>query len=434
MLDRFKDHIDNCFPHLRADKFILACSGGVDSVVLAHLCAAGGMDFIIAHCNFQLRGAESDKDEAFVRDLAVTLDKKIFVVHFQTMEYVIRHKLTVQIAARKLRYSWFSELMAENGIKTLVTAHHADDNLETFLINLSRGTGIEGLTGIPEKTDTISRPLLPFSRTEIIDYATDQDLVWREDASNDDTKYLRNNIRHNIVPHLKALHPAFLKNFLRTQEYLADTRSIAQAHIQRIKQQLFIREGDLEKVKISSLLTLDPVRTYLFHFFRDYGFWQWDDIHGLLTATSGKEVHSATHRLLKDREYLILKEKTGNGSTVFNIAQDQIVIDAPMYMRFEQVDSIGEISPNILYVDKETLKYPLLVRKWEKGDYFCPFGMIGKKKVSKFFKDSKIDAFSKESQWLLCSDNKIVWIIGKRADDRFKVTERTKRILKIILE
>ncbi|HLT51122.1 MAG TPA: tRNA lysidine(34) synthetase TilS, partial [Arenibacter sp.] len=278
------------------------------------------------------------------------------------------------------------------------------------------------------------RPLLHFSRAEIMEYAKDQSIAWREDASNLDTKYLRNNIRHNIVPYLKELHPTFLDNFLRTQEYLADTLAIAQTHIQQLRRQLFIQEGDLEKVKVSSLLALEPTKTYLFHFFKEYGFAQWDDVYGLLTADSGKEVHSGTHRLLKDREYLILKEKTGNDPLIFNITEDQVVMDLPMALKFEQVDSLGETSPNILYVDKETLKYPLLVRKWEKGDYFYPFGMTGKKKVSKYFKDSKMDAFSKESQWLLCSDNKIVWVMGKRPDDRFKVTERTNRILKIILE
>ncbi|HUH47749.1 MAG TPA: tRNA lysidine(34) synthetase TilS [Arenibacter sp.] len=434
MLDRFKDHIDIHYPHLRNGTFLLACSGGLDSVALAHLCAACNMDFVLAHCNFQLRGVASDEDENFVRDLATTLDKKIFVTHFPTMEYVVRHKLTVQIAARDLRYAWFTELMGEHGIKTLVTAHHADDSLETFLINLSRGTGIEGLVGIPSKTDTLARPFLIFSRAEILAYAQDKDLTWREDASNADTKYLRNNIRHNIVPFLKELHPTFLKNFLRAQEYLADTAAIAQTHIHRIRQQLFTREGDLEKVRISSLLDLEPVKTYLFYFFKDYGFAQWDDIYNLLTAASGKEIHSSTHRLLKDRKYLILREKTENDPVVFNIMENQGVMDIPVPLKLEEVDSLGETSPNILYVDKETLKYPLLVRKWEKGDYFCPFGMIGKKKVSKFFKDSKLDAFSKESQWLLCSGDNIVWIIGKRADDRFKVTERTHRILKIILK
>lgn len=403
-------------------------------MVLAHLCYACGMDFVVAHCNFQLRDAESDKDEVFVRELATSLGKKILVTRFSTMEYVIRHKSTVQIAARELRYAWFSGLMEEHGLKTLVTAHHADDSLETFLINLSRGTGLEGLLGIPAKTDTISRPLLVFSRDEIMGYAKDQNLAWREDASNADTKYVRNNIRHNIVPYLKELHPTFLDNFLRTQQHLADTATLTQTHIRQIRQQLFVIEGNVEKVKVSSLLDLEPTKTYLFHFFKDYGFTQWDDVYGLLTANSGKEVHSGTHRLLRDREYLMLKESSGNDRLVYPIMENQGVMDAPIRLKLEQVDSLGETFPNILYVDKETLKYPLLVRKWEKGDYFYPFGMKGRKKVSKFFKDSKMDTFSKEGQWLLCSDNKIVWVIGKRPDDRFKVRDRTTKILRITWE
>lgn len=403
-------------------------------MVLAHLCDACEMDFVLAHCNFQLRDAESDKDEAFVRELAISLGKKILVTRFSTMEYVAKHKSTVQIAARELRYAWFLELMGEHGIRTLVTAHHADDSLETFLINLSRGTGLEGLVGIPAKTDTLSRPLLLFSRAEILKYAKDQNVVWRDDASNADTKYLRNNIRHNIVPHLKELHPTFLDNFLRTQEYLSDTASIAHTHIQQMRRQLFVMEDHVEKVRVSSLLELTPTKTYLFHFLKDYGFTQWDDIYGLLTANSGTEVHSGTHRLLRDREYLLLKERSESDYLAFPIAENQGVVKVPIKLKLEQVDSLGETRPDILYVDKETLKYPLLVRKWEKGDYFYPFGMKGRKKVSKFFKDSKMDTFSKEGQWLLCSDNKIVWVIGKRPDDRFKVHGNTTKIIRISWE
>ena len=316
----------------------------------------------------------------------------------------------------------------------MVTAHHADDNLETFLINLSRGTGIEGLTGIPAKTASISRPLLKFSREEVVTYAKENKLAWREDASNEDVKYLRNKIRHTIVPRLKELHPTFLENFLRTQEYLLDTLKINLNHIQNLKRQLFIKEDNQEKVSTAALLNLQPTKSYLFHFFKEYGFTQWDDIYGLLRANSGKEVHSPTHRLLKDREYLMLRRITPEVETVYRISEGQVIINEPIPMKIEEIDQMEKFSQNILYVDKEKLKYPLIIRKREKGDYFYPLGMRGKKKVSKFFKDEKLDSFSKENQWLLCSENHVVWIIGKRADDRFKITETTKNIVKISLE
>lgn len=435
VLASFKNHIENEFPHLGTEVFVLAISGGVDSVVLAHLCHSNKLHFILAHCNFHLRGEESDKDEVFVRNLATDLGKALYITHFDTDDYASKHKLSVQLAARELRYTWFKELMKENGVNTLVTAHHADDNLETFLINLSRGTGIEGLSGIPAKTGTISRPLLKFSRDDIMAYAKLHGLTWRDDTSNEDTKYLRNNIRHNIVPRLKELHPTFLDNFLRTQAHLKDTMEINQVYLKELRKRLFIVEGGLEKVATDALLALEPTKSYLFHFFKEYGFTQWDDIYGLLTAVSGKEVHSGTHRLLKDRGFLLLRKNISEDDNAhYHISETQVEIEIPFPMKISEVEQIGSISQNILYVDKEKLKYPLSIRKREKGDYFCPLGMNGKKKLSKYFKDEKMDAFSKENQWLLCSGNQIVWVIGKRADDRFKITRSTKKIVKFSLE
>nr|WP_281502585.1 tRNA lysidine(34) synthetase TilS [Arenibacter sp. F20364] len=422
------------FPHLKEGKFLLACSGGVDSVVLAHLSASYELDFSIAHCNFKLRGSESDKDEDLVRKLAKDLGKEIFVTSFDTYGYMAKHKTNLQIAARELRYNWFLQIMTTHHINTLVTAHHADDSLETFLINLSRGTGIEGLTGIPSHTASISRPLLQFFRKEIKTYAEANDIIWREDASNENTKYLRNNIRHNIIPKLKELNPSFLNNFLKTQEFLGQTQEIANNHISALREQLFKKEGQVEKVAVAPLLALNPTKAYLFHFFREYGFTQWDDIYGLLKANSGKEVHSNTHRLLKDRDILLLKPIAQNSTEVFTIEEGQALVSEPISLKFSKVKTIGETSLKIIYLDKETLKYPLIVRKCQKGDYFYPLGMGGKKKVSKYFKDEKMDIFAKEKQWLLCSGNNVVWIIGKRADDRFKITDRTKEIIKIILE
>lgn len=403
-------------------------------MVLTDLCAKYGMDFVLAHCNFRLRGADSDGDEKFVGDTANSLNLKFYVTRFNTMDYVKSHKVSVQIAARELRYAWFAEIMRQSGIQTLVTAHHADDNLETFLINLSRGTGIEGLTGIPEKTDSISRPLLAFSREQIEAYARNENIAWREDSSNADTKYLRNNIRQQILPQLKALNPNFLGNFRDTQNYLNQTALMATTYIRRLKAVMFQNEGEIVKIPITELQSLRPLPGYLFAFFNEYGFTEWSDVENLLTAMSGKEVRSKSHRLVKDREFLLLTEIKSNEDRTYLILKNQTEIENPVQMRITQVDAMAETGAHILYVPKKALKYPLTLKKWEKGDYFCPLGMKGKKKLSKFFKDEKIDVIAKENQWLLCSDGTIIWVVGRRSDERFKVSENTREIIRFELK
>jgi len=434
VLDLFKDHIDSCFPELMEQRFIVACSGGLDSVVLAHLCKGSGMSFALAHCNFRLRGAESDEDERFVGQLAHSLEVPFFVVRFDTIDYVRSHGLSVQLAARELRYEWFSTLREKEGYAYVLTAHHLDDMLETFLINLSRGTGLDGLTGIPANSNRIIRPLLPFRRSELQDFANQQGLSWREDSSNEETKYLRNKIRHHLVPVLKELHPSFLDNFKMTQGYLSDAARMLQQHVTTLKESLFIPYFNGYKIDLKELNRLEPLNGYLYALFKDYGFTAWADVEGLLTAMSGKEVHSKTHRLIKDRKYLLLQqiqEETDNDGVAAALESPG---DLPVKLVIEPAEAIEEKDNTILYVDKETLNHNLTVRKRKKGDYFYPLGMNGKKKVSKFFKDEKMDAVAKENQWLLCCGDDIVWIIGRRADDRFKITSDTKNILKITLK
>ncbi len=434
MLNEFKTHIENSFPELVQVHFLLACSGGVDSVVLTHLCNGCKLDFSLAHCNFQLRGDESDGDQEFVEQLAVGLKKNIHVTNFDTISYVNNNKVSVEMAARALRYAWFAELMKSNKIGTLVTAHHADDSLETFLINLSRGTGIEGLKGIPVKTDTISRPLLAFSRKQILAYANTERLKWREDSTNIEIIHLRNKIRHDIVPKLKELHPTFLANFGMTQSFLADSVLVLQQHINQIKSDLFVTKNGMVHIELRKIEELHPQKAYLHALFKAYGFTAWNDILDLLGGMSGKEVRSKTHRLVKDRKHLLLEELGNNISLGCQIEEGQTEISSPVSLLIEEIEEVKEVSPNTLYVTKEALKYPLTVRKWKKGDYFYPFGMKGKKKLSKYFKDEKIDVISKEKQWLLCSGKDIVWVIGRRSDDRFKVTDITKNIIKFTVK
>lgn len=334
------------------------------------------------------------------------------------------------MAARELRYHWFEELMTSHKIKTLVTAHQADDNLETFIINLSRGTGLKGLTGIPAKTAKISRPLLIFSRSQIEQYAEFKNIRWREDQTNKETRYLRNKIRYGVIPRLKELHPGFLNNFETTLANLQGSEALLKDYIAELKYRLFEQQGDIIKISVASLLKLNPIKTYMYELFREYGFKEWNDVAGLLNANSGKEIYSGTHRLIKDREYLLLQASYPSKFESFVIDTASGTIREPLHMKIEEVNEMGEISNKILYVDKETLNHKLSIRKWEKGDYFYPFGMRGKKKVSKFYKDEKMDLISKERQWLLCSGDNIIWVIGRRGDDRFKVSPKTKSILK----
>lgn len=426
----FQHHLQTHFPELWENPFLVACSGGLDSVVLVHLCIKCKLKFAIAHCNFGLRGSESDIDEAFVIDLAKAHDIILFVTRFDTPAYAKKSKVSIQVAARELRYAWFDELLQEKGLKTVVTAHHADDNLETFLINLTRGTGIQGLLGIPEKTDSIIRPLLPFSRETILEYAKEAGIVWMEDSSNRETKYLRNKIRHKIIPLLKELNPDFLLNHAKTKEFLSQSNEILESHIQALKTALFKLDKDITRIEITKIMALKPLKGYLYELFKSYGFTEWGDVEGLLTALSGKSVISKTHRLWKDRDFLLLEEIANQNAQEFEVDIEQNQLKFPVHLVIQEVSAIKETADTILYVDKKTLKYPISVRKWKTGDYFYPLGMKNKKKLSKFFKDEKVSVLDKERQWLLCSQDHIVWVIGKRGDDRFKVTKETKNIVK----
>ncbi|MFD2098465.1 tRNA lysidine(34) synthetase TilS [Flagellimonas iocasae] len=414
-------------------RLLVACSGGVDSVVLAHLSVKAGLNITLAHCNFHLRGTDSNGDENFVRDLAKDLGIGVEVKSFKTKKYARENRGSMQMAARELRYQWFNELLATKGFDYLLTAHHADDSLETFLINLSRGTGIDGLSGIPVQNGKVVRPLLEFSQNDIMAYAKKHHIQWREDSSNSDTKYLRNKIRLELVSKLKELHPAFLENFKRTQVHLQDTNSLVQNHLKEIKSILFAEDGDVIKIALEPLQELHPIEAYLYGLFKEYGFTEWDDVKGLLHAMSGKEVISKTHRLLKDREYLILSELKNRVNETYPVYNKEGLLRSPVKLKLENVEAAEKSSPDTIFLDKKKLNFPLVLRNWEKGDYFYPYGMKGGKKLSKFFKDEKVDVFSKEKQWLLCSDNEIVWVVGRRADERFKVDGSTQNIIKITL-
>ncbi|MEX0275511.1 MAG: tRNA lysidine(34) synthetase TilS [Flavobacteriaceae bacterium] len=433
MLKNFGEHIQRQFPELVKSPFLLACSGGIDSMVLAHLCHILQLRFSLAHCNFGLRGAESDGDADFVEKFGEAIDKKVFIKPFNTSEYVSQHKVSVQMAARTLRYEWFGELMRKKDIPFLVTAHHADDSLETFLINLSRGTGLEGLVGIPERNGHTRRPLLPFSRAEIENYAQQNNLMWREDSSNQETQYLRNRIRHHIVPELKELHPTFLDNFMHTLQFLQESQQLNKAYAHSLREGLLVKKEGHWEISVEKLKMLRPLKPHLYLLFGAYGFSEWNNVVHLVSATNGKEVRSHSHRLIKYRENLILAPLEKKGLSEYIIPKGVGEITEPVHLKLHSVEQIVPHTNHTIYVDADSMVPPLRIGKWKAGDIFYPAGMKGKKKLSKFLRDEKMDKVAREGQWLLFSGNDVVWVIGLRADARFQVTKQTTKILKIVL-
>ncbi|MFC6095157.1 tRNA lysidine(34) synthetase TilS [Flavobacterium qiangtangense] len=433
MLSKFQKQLSENLPFLKEKKLLLAISGGIDSVVLAYLLKQLNYNISLAHCNFKLRGNESDGDEQFVSHFASKNDLELFVTSFDTESFAKDNKLSIQVAARQLRYIWFHQLLQENNLDYILTAHHLDDNLETFLINFTRGTGLEGLTGIPVQNDKIVRPLLNFSREEIEEFASENKIEWREDSSNASDKYLRNKLRHDIVPILKSLNPSFLNSFQDTLKHLEQAKSLADdASVLVYKQVVTEKEGQ-KLFRLFDLKRLPNYEAYLFEWLQPFGFTAWKDISNLTEAQSGKFILSEKYRLSKDRDFLILEEIPKEDCTVYEIEADA-EISIPIKLKTETVSEAGKsTNPTEIYVDKETLKFPLHIRKWREGDYFCPAGIDGKKKVSKYFKDEKMSLSDKENTWLLLSEDQIVWVIGKRQDKRFKIKNTTNQLLKIAL-
>jgi len=436
MQQKFLNHIDQNFPFLNGKKLLLATSGGLDSMVMVDLFHKLNYTIAIAHCNFQLRGVESFEDQAFVQNYTEVNEIQFFVTQFDTEAFANDYKLSTQVAARELRYSWFYELLETEKFDYILTAHHADDNLETFLINFVRGTGLDGLTGIPAQNDIVIRPLLIFSRQEIEYYAKENSIEWREDSSNISDKYLRNKIRHNLVPILKELNPDFLSSFQKTQKYLQESKTMAEDASIMVYQQVAKENGEDIHFDLNQLKKLPNYKSYLYYWLNEFGFSAWDDIYDLVESQTGKQVFSNEFRLLKNRDFLILSPiNFVDESEEFFINKNQKEVKVPLNLSFSRVEVISAVSNTTIFVDEDKLWYPLVLRRWKEGDTFQPFGMEGKsKKLSKFFKDEKLSLIEKENAWLLCSDNQVVWIVGVRQDENFRIKNTTKKILKIQLE
>lgn len=432
MLTKFQNQLNKKFSFLKEKKLLLATSGGIDSMVLVHLFYELKYNFVVAHCNFQLRGTESDEDESFVISECEKLKNSFFTVKFDTKKFAEDYKLSIQLAARKLRYDWFYEVLQKENCDYILTAHHLDDSLETFLINFTRGTGLEGLTGIPAQNDKIIRPLLLFSRKEIEDFAIENKIKWREDSSNASDKYLRNKLRHDVIPTIKELQPNLLSSFEKTIENLQQSQSLVE-DASKLVYKIVVKEQDnLLKINLKELLKLPNYAAYLYQWLKDFGFTAWSDITELVNAQSGKQVFSEEFILIKDRNYLILSPKNEiDSAEVFLVYKKESQVNIPLKFEFCNVGDTTISDSNSIFVDEDKIKFPLMLRKWREGDYFYPFGMKGKKKLSKYFKDEKLSLIEKSQVWLLCSDNQIIWVIGKRQDERFKVETNTINIVQI---
>ncbi len=420
-------------------KTLLTVSGGMDSVVMCAMFSEGKFPFAVAHCNFQLRGKESDGDEKFVKDLTKKYDVEVFVKKFDTKKYAEEKNISIQLAARELRYTWFEELRKEKEFDLIATAHHLNDNIETILFNLTKGTGIRGLRGIPVRKGNIIRPLLFASRKEIENYQQKHKLEFREDSSNEDDKYTRNKIRHNVIPLLKEINPSLENTFADKIELFTDLEALYEKQMQKSAKQLFLQRGTDIYIPILKLRKTKNASSVLFEYLKDYGFnsEQADDILASVDSEAGKQFLSSAARIIKDRRFFILTKLPEKDSTVHFINEgDKEVKLGDRILKSEVRNQKSEIKAdkNSAYLDKSKLEFPLFARKWKQGDYFYPFGMkMKKKKLKKFFTDEKISLNEKENIWVVESNKKIVWVAGYRIDERFRVTDKTKEIVKLHL-
>jgi tRNA(Ile)-lysidine synthase len=432
---RFNKHWAQTFPQFSKDgHFVLAVSGGADSVVLAHLLKGAGVNFELAHCNFKLRGAESDRDEAFVKNLAIILDVPFSCKHFDTEAYATAHKISIQEAARNLRYDWFATF---NTI--VITAHHANDNIETVFMHFCRGTGIAGLTGIePYKVkERLLRPLLVFHKQEIIDYATEAGIAFVEDSSNASDKYTRNFFRHQVLPSVQEVFPKSEQNILHTIKHLREVSEVYKIAMQKIVSKLQFIQGNEIHIPVLMWQKAKPFDTVSFELLYPYGFTaaQIPEAIKLLYAHNGAVLTSPTHRLIKNRNWMILAPlETATNTSVVVVDQNDTSVHYPggvlgLQSSAAQVPEASD--SNTCMLDAAALQFPLILRPAATGDYFYPLGMQKKKKLSKFFIDLKLSKTAKEKVWVLVSDNRIAWVIGYRIDNRFKLTPASSAAVKL---
>lgn len=417
------------------EKFLLAVSGGIDSMVLADLFYQSKISFAIAHCNFQLRGIESDKDAQHVKDFAERLNIPVYINLFDTKQYAEAHELSIQMAARELRYDWFHELQSEYPYTYLVTAHHSGDHTETMLLNFIKGKGLYSIAGIPVKNNNIIRPLLSFSKEEIISYAKENDIAWREDASNAGVDYERNFLRHKVIPLLKDVNPGLEQTMYHSSELFKETADFINVTFGEWIKHHFRTEGNFCIVDDVTALKNHPLlKNFIYILLTPYGFTPAviRQIAANLDAQPGTAYHSSTHQLIFDRNSFYISRQQEQSITTYSIKDAGTTHTDDFVLNITPVEQADFSLPaNYAFADAEKLAFPLEVRHWKEGDRFMPLGMTNFKKLSDFFTDNKVPSAVKNSIWLLTCKEEIVWIIGHRIDQRFALTNTSKTILKI---
>jgi len=438
MIEAFLKHIEKYDLYRPGEKILVAVSGGADSVVMLHLLHRTGVPLAVAHCNFQLRGAESDGDESFVRKLTAKYGIPIFVKSCDTRVYAEKEKISIEMAARRLRYDWFAELMEKYKFQKLAVGHNKNDDAETFFIKLLRGSGPGGLKGILAKRENIIRPLLFASRKEILAYAKEHQLSFREDSSNASNDYLRNRIRHRLLPFYEKEFPGATKALAESLEKLKTTETIFRQLLAEKKNQ-FLHHADNEiNIDKSTLRHLEPKEAWLFFLLEEFGFNRStidDFCQTLKSSQTGQMFHAEKYILLNDSDKLIVRKKESTPQKEIIINNMDKPVMAPVSLDFEILPNRPDFSfssdKTVAYFDADKLPFPLRLRHWREGDRFVPFGMHGSKLLSDFFSDEKINRFARKNIWLLLSGKNIIWITGYRSSNLFRVTGKTKSILKI---
>ncbi len=419
------------------EKILLGVSGGVDSMVMLNLFYKSGFSFSVAHCNFSLRGEESDGDEALVTKTCSDKGIELFRTRFETERYAEENKLSIQVAARNLRYDWFNKLCYEHGFSKIAIAHNRDDVAETLILNLTRGTGLKGLSGIRMVNGRVIRPLLSFSRDEISSYASAHRVDFREDSSNSSVKYARNRIRHNVLPELEKLNHSVKRSIAQTANHVNETLCLLEDYLSSIRKDIVVEESGFKKYSIPKLLDEKHSKLFLFEELVPLGF-SYDSIDQIMHSLGGqpgKRIISSNHQLLLDRDFLILSKRSENEVQNVLIDSDYNTIDLPVSLRFEIINEIKNfkipIEINVAVLDYDKLVFPLEIRNWHHGDRFIPFGMKNYKKISDFLIDQKISMVEKENVHVVTSNGEIVWVVGMRIDERFRVDSNSKKLFKI---
>ncbi len=439
IIQKFQNIISNYYKVEKGSPIIAAVSGGADSMVLFHLLVESKIKFIVAHCNFSLRGKESDADEQFVKSTCKEFGIKFLLKRFDTKAYAQSKKISIEMAARDLRYDWFSELSYKNNSAFVATGHHGDDAIETFFLNLSRGTGLKGLTGIPAKRGFIIRPLLFLSSDDVINYCKDKEISYRTDSTNLEVNFNRNKIRHHIIPLFKEINPSFFRTMQNNMTYLHEAWEVFNTESKRVKEEITAGIDDSLLIPISLINEHPQKRLILFDILQPYGFNsnELNNIIDGLTGISGKQFFSKTYRLIIDRYNLILLPRSEKDDQEYHINADETNISEPIKLKIRSFDISEDFKfssdPNVVHLDADQLDFPLYIRKAEPGDRFQPLGMENFKKISDFFIDSKLSLIEKDNTWLLTNGNDIIWVIGRRIDNRFKIRTRTKKVLEIML-